>query len=147
MSLLKIYVHPNFSSKITTILYDLHELQKVKNYEIIKWQNLDEDKIDFKSSIFLMTDNEKKGLSVSTLKHHESGYRIVACKLPLTKLDFFELGMSVLRVWPYIIEKSVDDKFLFTFKYGGRKLTAFKIKGNNMNDKFCSTYSQIEIFK
>lgn len=127
MSNLKIYVHPNFSAKIITILYDLHQLQKVKNYEIIKWQNLDEEKIDLKTSIFLMTDNEKKGLAVSTLKHHESGYRIVVCKLPKTKLDFFELGMSVLRVWPYIIEKSSNDDFLFTFKYGGRKLRGVKI--------------------
>ena len=126
MSNLKIYIHPNFSSKITAILYDLHELQKVKNYEIIKWQNLDDDKIDLKTAIFLMTDNEKKGLSVSTLKHHESGYRIVACKLPKTKFDFFELGMSVLRVWPSIIEKSSTDEFLFTFKYGGKRLNFVK---------------------
>lgn len=128
MSNLKIYIHPNFSSKITAILYDLHELQKVKNYEIIKWQNLDEDKIDLKTAIFLMTDNEKKGLSVSTLKHHESGYRIVACKLPKTKFDFFELGMSVLRVWPSIIEKSTRGDFLFTFKYGGKRLSGVKLK-------------------
>ncbi len=128
MSSLKIYIHPNFSPKITTILHDLHELQKVKKYEIIKWQNLDEADIDLKTSIFLMTDNEKKGLSVSTLKHHESGYRIVACKLPKTKLDFFELGMSVLKVWPYIIEKSNNDNFFFTFKYGGKKLTGVKNK-------------------
>jgi len=126
MSSLKIYIHPNFSPKITAILFGLHELQKVKRYEIIKWQNLDEDKIDLKTSIFLMTDKEKKGLSVSTLKHHENGYRIVACKLPKTKYDFFELGMSVLRVWPYIIEKSAADNFLYTFKYGGKKLVAAK---------------------
>lgn len=130
MSNLKIYIHPNFSSKITTILYDLHELQKVKNYEIIKWQNLDESEIDLKTSIFLMTDKEKKGLSVSTLKHYESGYRIVACKLPKDKLDFFELGMSVLRVWPYIIEKSSKDDFLFTFKYGGKRLSGVKFKNS-----------------
>lgn len=128
MSSLKIYVHPNFSPKITSILYDLHELQKLKKYEIIKWQNLDEAEIDLKTSIFLMTDNEKKGLSVSTLKHHESGYRIVACKLPKTKYDFFELGMSILRVWPSIIEKSTKEDFLFTFKYGGKRLSDAKRK-------------------
>lgn len=130
MSSLKIYIHPNFSSKITAILFDLHKLQKVKKYEIIRWQNLDEAEIDLKTSIFLMTDKEKKGLSVSTLKHYESGYRIVACKLPKTKLDFFELGMSVLRVWPYIIEKSSEENFLFTFKYGGKRLNGVKIKKN-----------------
>ena len=75
-----------------------------------------------------MTDKEKKGLSVSTLKHHESGYRIVACKLPKTKFDFFELGMSVLRVWPYIIEKSTNKDFLYTFKYGGKRLSGVKKK-------------------
>jgi hypothetical protein len=127
MSSLKIYIHPNFSPKIIAILYSLHELQKIKKYEIIKWQNLEEEKIDLKTSIFLMTDKEKKGLSVSTLKHHESGYKIVACKLPTTKLDFFELGMSVLRVWPNIIEKSTNDDFLFTFKYGGKNLKKFNI--------------------
>lgn len=126
MNSLKIYIHPNFSPKITTILYDLHELQKVKKYEIIKWQNIDEDEIDLKTSIFLMTDKEKKGLSVSTLKHHESGYRIVACKLPKTKYDFFELGMSVLRVWPLIIDKSSKKDFLYTFKYGGKRLNFVK---------------------
>jgi hypothetical protein len=130
MSHLKIYIHPNFSPKITAILYNLHELQKIKNYEIIKWQNLDEDKIDLKTSIFLMTDNEKKGLSVSTLKHHESGYRIVACKLPKTRYDFFELGMSVLRVWPSILEKSTSKDFLFTFKYGGKRLSGVKSKNS-----------------
>lgn len=128
MSSLKIYIHPNFSPKITAILYDLHELQKVKKYEIIKWQNLDEAEIDLKTSIFLMTDKEKKGLSVSTLKHYESGYRIVACKLPKTKLDFFELGMSILRVWPFIIEKSTNEDFLYTFKYGGKRLSGVKLK-------------------
>lgn len=103
-------------------------LRKGKKYEIIKWQNLNEDKIDLKTSIFLMTDKEKKGLSVSTLKHRESGYRIVACKLPKTKYDFFELGMSVLRVWQFIIEKSTRRDFLFTFKYGGKRLSGVKIK-------------------
>lgn len=128
MNSLKIYIHPNFSPKITAILYDLHELQKVKKYEIIKWQNLDEDKIDLKTSIFLMTDKEKKGLSVSTVKHYESGYRIVACKLPKTKYDFFELGMSVLRVWPLIIDKSSKENFLYTFKYGGKRLSDVNLK-------------------
>lgn len=130
MSNLKIYIHPNFSQKLTAILNDLHQLQKVKKIEIVKWQNIDEEEIDFKNAIFLLTDKAQKGLSISTMKHYESGYRIVACKLPKDKLDFFELGMSVLRVWPYILEKSTNDKFLFTFKYGGRKLTAFKIKNN-----------------
>lgn len=130
MSNLKIYIHPNFSSKITAILYEMHQLQKVKNIEIIKWQGLEEDKIDLNSSIFLMTDKQSKGLSVSTLKHHESGYRIVACKLPKDKYDIFELGMSVLRVWPYIIERSITNqkKFLYTFNYGGRRLNDFKPK-------------------
>lgn len=129
MSNLKIYVHPNFSPKITAILYEMHQLQKVKNIEIIKWQNIDEDKLDLKSSIFLMTDKQSRGLSISILKHHESGYRVIACKLPKDKYDMFELGMSVLRVWPYIIEKSIlnQSKFLYTFNYGGRRLNKMKL--------------------
>ncbi len=122
MSTLKIYIHPNFSPKMTSILEQLHNLQKERKYEIIRWQNIDENKIDLKRSIFLMTDREKKGLSVSTMKHYESGYRIVACKLPKDKLDQFELSMSVFRVWPHIIEKSINDKFFYTFKYGGKNL-------------------------
>lgn len=126
---LKIYIDPNYGKRVIDLLERTHQLQKEKKIELINWTGIDENTLDLKSSVFLLMDYEKKGLSVPTIKHYEDGYKVIAFKAGMVeKLDLFEFMMTVFRVWPFIIDKSKTnhDKFLYTFKYGGSRLSQFK---------------------
>lgn len=144
---MKIYIDSNYPRPVVKILAAVHNLQKKKEYEIINWQNEDINDDEIKNSVFLVVDFQKKGISIPIVKQSKEGYKTVVCRVMEEKIDRFEFAMTVLRVWPQIIEKFTSESNLFSFKYGGKKLTAFKIKENNLNDKFCGTYSQSEIFK
>ena len=58
----------------------------------------------------------------------QEGYRLFIMKID-NGIDFFEFSMTVLKVWPLIIEisKSVNrEKFCYTFRYVGKKLNRMK---------------------
>jgi hypothetical protein len=98
-------------------------------FEIHRWSHGIENKFSLNESVFLSIDESKKGLSESTLKHLEDGYRMFVMK-PAKEQDFFEFAMTVLRVWPFIVDKAAKtgkESFCYTFKYGGRKLIKTKV--------------------
>lgn len=124
MKTLKILIDPNYPLPLIESLESIHDLQLIKKYEIHTWANGIEENFSLSDIVFLSVDDSKRGLSESTLKHLEDGYRMFVMK-PADDQDFFEFTMTVLRVWPFIIEKSEKaekEKFCYTFRYGGRKL-------------------------
>ncbi|PZV76098.1 hypothetical protein CLV31_12618 [Algoriphagus aquaeductus] len=125
MTTLKILIDPSYPTHLIKSLESIHSLQQTKRFEIYRWSNGIENKFSLEESIFLSIDEAKRGLSESTLKHLEYGYRMFVMK-PAKDQDFFEFAMTVLRVWPFIIEKSEKakkDRFCYTFRYAGRKLS------------------------
>ena len=125
MSVTSIYIDSNYPKRIKEFLINAHALQKERKFEIKEWENIETNSIDLKNSIFLLVDHATKGISIPVLKHYEAGYNIVVCKTGSDKLDLFEFLMTVFRVWPFILEKSASEKdtFLYTFRYGGRKIS------------------------
>lgn len=125
MSALKIYVDTNYPRPVVQILESIHALQKDKHFEIVRWDDGDIPDNELENSIFLVIDYQKRGLSIPTLKQAEEGYKTIVCKIRDKKIDRFELIMTIIRVWPFILEKKeqLNSSTLLTFKYGGRKLT------------------------
>ena len=123
---MKIYIDSNYPRPVVKILEDVHQLQKEKRYEIERWDDNEINENDLKDSIFLVVDYQKKGISIPIIKQSEEGYKTIVCRVMDEKIDRFEFAMTVLRVWPHIIENSASDKFLYTFKYKGRKLSTYK---------------------
>ena len=128
MSILKIYIDTNYPRPVVQILESIHELQKVKQFEIVRWDDGNIPDTELENAIFLVIDYQKRGLSIPTLKQAEEGYKTIVCKIRKKKIDRFELLMTVIRVWPFILEKKeqLTTSTLLTFNYGGRKLTTYK---------------------
>lgn len=131
MSVLKIYIDTNYPRPVVQILESIHALQKDKQFEIVRWDDGDIPENELETSIFLVVDYQKRGLSIPTLKQAEEGYKTIVCKIKEKKIDRFELLMTVIRVWPFILEKKeqLNASTLLTFKYGGRKLTKYQNAG------------------
>lgn len=112
-------------------LEDIHDLQKIKKYEIVRWQNEEISSADLKDSIFLIVDYQKHGLSIPTIKQAVDGYKTIVCRVN-GKIDRFEFMMTVLRVWPFILEKreQLNNSTILTFPYGGRRLKSYEIKNS-----------------
>lgn len=128
MTTLRILIDPSYPTHLIKSLESIHSLQETKRFEIHRWSNGIENKFSLTESVFLSIDESRKGLSESTLKHLEDGYRMFVMK-PAKEQDFFEFAMTVLRIWPFIIEKSEKakkDMFCYTFRYAGRKLNKVK---------------------
>lgn len=124
MKKLNILIDPSFPDELVDSLKGIHELQVEKKFEIHSWSDGVERQFPLSESVFLAIEYSKRGLSEVVVKQLEEGYRMFLMRLG-TRLDFFEFAMTVLRVWPFIIEKaekSGRDIFCYTFRYGGRKL-------------------------
>ena len=119
---MKIYIDSNYPRPVIKILEDVHQLQKEKRYEIERWHDNEINENDLKDSIFLVVDYQKKGISIPIIKQAEEGYKTIVCRVMDEKIDRFEFAMTVLRVWPHIIEKAVSSDTLFSFRYGGKNL-------------------------
>lgn len=131
MSALKIYIDPNYPRPVFQILQDIHALQKEKQFEIVDWRDGDVSENELEKSIFLVVDYQRRGLSMPTLKQAKEGYKTVVCRIRKKKIDRFELIMTIMRVWPFILEKKekLNEETLLTFKYGGRKLIEYRNAG------------------
>ena len=125
---MKIYIDSNYPRPVVKILEDVHNLQKQKHYEIERWDDNAITADDLKDAIFLVVDYQKKGISIPIIKQSKEGYKTVVCRVMDEKIDRFEFAMTVLRVWPQIIEKCISDNYLFAFKYGGKRLSGVKNK-------------------
>jgi len=117
-----IYIDSNYPRPVLKILEDVHNLQKLKYYEIKCWDDNDITEKDLKNAIFLVVDYQKKGISIPIIKQAEEGYKTIVCRIREDKIDRFEFMMTVLRVWPQIIQNSNSSNCLYSFRYGGKKL-------------------------
>lgn len=124
-----IFFDPDYPPALVESIQQIHSLQLERNFEVDEWDNEKISKVGYESSVFLLLDFQKRGVSERILKHVEEGMKIFVCRVP-ESLDYFEFAMTVLRVWPFIIEKGqgVKEPCCFTFSYGGRKLTQQKWK-------------------
>lgn len=129
MSVLKIYIDINYPKKLVDALINIHQLKKPKQYQIVHWTNQNLPSANTGNAILLFVNRKKQGIEIPIQKHFEDGYRVFACRLDKeNKPDLFEFAMTVLRVWPSIIEASEKDKapFVYSFNYANRRLTKIK---------------------
>lgn len=129
MKPIRFFIDTNYPKKLVQALDEIHQLQKQVRYEVVRWDGQVIKSAELKSSVFLLVDFHKRGLDIPTVKHYEDGYRVVACKAgEEPKLDYFEFAMTVLRVWPYIVDAATNDHqpFLYTFRYGGERLAKYR---------------------
>lgn len=129
MRKVKIHIDVNYPKRLVDVLIKIHELQREQQYELIYNSNYEVGSTEIDSAIFLLLDNKKRGVEITTQKYFEDGCKVFACKTgEVDKIDRFEFSMTVLRVWPHIIEKATNEEepCLYTFKYGKRKLSKLK---------------------
>ena len=123
----KVYLDTQYPKNLEKALQLLHELQYPKNIEVIRTNHFDNPGADY--PVIFLFDRTKKGLDIITEKHFEAGYRVFAFKSKLVeKFDVFELSLSVLTLWPRIMDTINEEKipFIFTYKYSGSKLIRAK---------------------
>src|SRR4051812_19188966 len=90
-------------------------------------KSIDDSKLE--QPILLMFDYNKRGLEATTEELYKSGFRIFALKTKReNKLDFFELSLTILALWPKFlaIAKENERSFIYTYKYRGNRLTKVK---------------------
>jgi hypothetical protein len=106
----------------------VHQTDDAKTFLLSYYdKTIDDSKL--KQPILLMFDYNKKGLEPTTEELYKLGFRIFAMKTKREeKLDFFKLSLTVLGMWPKIIDTVKEDNspFICTYKYGGHKLTKIK---------------------
>lgn len=123
---MKIFIDDNYPNSVIKLLESLHRLSGNRKYIISRWGNVELSGKELKESIFLVIDYESRGISIPFQKLYEDGYRTFVCKAANAK-DFsrFELAMTLFTVWPLILKTSeeISDKFLYSFNYGGKRLT------------------------
>ncbi|MEQ8687679.1 MAG: hypothetical protein RIE86_20405 [Imperialibacter sp.] len=131
MNPINIFFDADYPPALVESIQQIHELQSERIFEVDKWDNSRIEKVGHESSVFLLIDYKKRGVSEHIIKHVENGMRIFVCRAP-GDLDYFEFAMTILRVWPFIIEKGqeVKEPCCFTFSYGGRKLNRVKLEGH-----------------
>lgn len=106
----------------------VHQTDESKSYNLSYFdKSIDEKKLQH--PVLLLFDYNRKGLEVTTEELYNSGYRIFALKTKRKdKLDFFELSLTVLGLWPKVMQilKQNDSPFVYTYKYCGSRLTKIK---------------------
>src|ERR1700724_2639983 len=102
--MVKVYLDTQYPKNLAEALELLHQMQYPKEYEIIRTSNFEDAYTE--NSVFFLFDRTKKGIDIITEKHFDLGYRIFAFKKNLvTKLDVFQLSLSVLNLWPKVMDK------------------------------------------
>jgi hypothetical protein len=113
----------NYPKYLIDSLQLIHKLDSAQSCSIRYWEKQDENETN--NPIVFILDRSRKGLDITTLKHYEAGYRVFAFKLPgKQKIDLFNFSLTVLSLWPKVLDtvKAEEKAFVFTYKYGGRKL-------------------------
>lgn len=124
-----IYIAAEYPKPVLDIIEKIHSFQKKKKIEIKRWDKNTHASIDLKNSIFLEVDYQERGISIPIIKQASEGYKTIVCRCVNESIDRFEFIMTVFRVWPYIMEKATleNEESLFSFKYGGSRLSKVKI--------------------
>lgn len=107
--------HPKY---LLEALKLVHKLDQQGEVALVYYdKSIDEQALN-KPVLFLF-DYSKKGLEVTTEKYYSSGYRVFALKTKRgEKLNFFELSLTVLSVWPKVLNilTKQDNPFVYTYK-------------------------------
>ncbi len=125
---MQIHIDQNYPKNLVEALKALHTMQRDEKIEIL-W-NSDLSKIDIQSSIIFLFDSGRKGLDAATEIHFKTGFKVVVFKRHSTKeFDFFNLSLTVLRLWPQLIEEIIEkkDPYVFSYRYRSKKLK--KVRG------------------
>lgn len=124
---MKLYLDTNYPKNLAEALQLIHKLETPQNFEIIRTQQLDEN--DPSNSVVFLFDRSKRGIDIVTEKHYQAGYKVIAFKLSSTdRIDFFQLSLTTLKLWPKILNKITETNtpFIFTYSYNGKSLNNFK---------------------
>jgi hypothetical protein len=134
---MKIFIDENYPKSVFELLMSLHNLSGNNMYKIYRWGENKTTEEDLNNSIFLVIDYKNKGISIPYIKLSEDGYRTFVCKAGNAN-DFtrFGLALTLFTVWPLILKISEVNKgkFLYSFKYGGKRLN-FKYIKNKIGSK------------
>lgn len=106
----------------------VHQSDDSKSY-VLSYYDKSIDEKSLQQPILLLFDYKSKGLDVTTEELYKSGYRIFAMKTKRKdKLDFFQLSLTVLGLWPKILQVISEKKspFVFTYRYSGSRLVKSK---------------------
>ncbi len=119
---MKVLFDANYPKYLVNALQLVHQLDTKELFAISYWQKEQQTSED---SVVFIFDRSKKGLDITTLKCYEAGYKVFAFKLPAKeKIDLFNFSLTVLNIWPKVLETVTDKQkpFIYTYRYGGRKL-------------------------
>lgn len=120
---MKVLFDRNYPKYLVDALQLINTLDTAKLCSIRYWEKQDENETN--NPVVFILDRSRKGLDITTLKHYEAGYRVFAFKLiGKQKIDLFNFSLTVLSLWPKVLDtvKTEEKAFVFTYKYGGRKL-------------------------
>ena len=126
---MRVYFDNNYPKNLAEALQLIHRLQTPPIFDILRTQKFDEN--DIPNSVVFLFDRSKQGIDIITKKHYESGYRVFAFKLSSTdRIDFFQLSLITMKLWPKILAKIGEETnpFIFTYNYNGRALTKVKYR-------------------
>lgn len=107
---------------MVTALQLIHQLQNPVQLDISRTMHFDEP--DNNTAVFVF-DRSKKGIDIVTEKHFEAGYKVFAFRLnSVDKIDLYQLSMTVITLWPKVIEvlNAETAPFIFTYNYTGKTL-------------------------
>jgi len=125
---MKLYLDTNYPKNLAEALQLIHKLETPQNFEVIRTQQFDEN--DASNSVVFLFDRSKRGIDIITEKHYKAGYKVIAFKLSSTaRIDFFQLSLTTLKLWPKILNKIAETNtpFIFTYSYNGKSLNKVKV--------------------
>lgn len=125
--MIQIYLDCNYPKNLVEALQLIHKLQVPNGFTITRTQQFEEKNISNK--VVFLFDTGKRGIDVVTEKHYEAGFKVFAFKLNSTEhIDFFQLSLSTIHLWPKMLNAISEEKkpFVFTYNYNGTRLTKAK---------------------
>lgn len=125
---MQIHIDQNYPRHLAEALKSLHTMQRADTVEIF-W-NSDMSKVDVKNSVIFLFDNGRRELDIATDLHYKAGYKVVVFTRHSTKYyNFFNLSLTVLRLWPQFIEEVITEEqpYVFAYRYRSKKLK--KVRG------------------
>lgn len=118
----KVYLNINYPKNLVTALQLIHQLQNPMQLDISRAMHFDDPDDD---TVVFLFDRSKKGIDIVTEKHFEAGYKVFAFRLnSIDKIDLFQLSMTVITLWPKVVEtlSTESSPFIFTYNYSGKNL-------------------------
>lgn len=114
----------SYPKDLVEVLKQIHELDTSHCHTLAYYDKSINESALQKPVVFLF-DYKKHGLDVTTQKLFESGYGIIALKTDrIQKLDFFDLSVTLLGLWPKILRATREHAhpFVLTYRFKGQHL-------------------------